>query len=107
MKELPETTPFLKDVAPSARELYRVDGKQYGVAYELGMVGFWYNKELFAKAGVKDTPETWGELLAVVRQLKAAGVVPIALGGAEKWPAHFKRRALHGGHQHRAGGATR
>jgi raffinose/stachyose/melibiose transport system substrate-binding protein len=69
--------------------MHAIDGKQYGVAYDLGMVGFWYNKELFAKAGVKSAPKTWGELLKVVRQLKAASIVPIALGGAEKWPAHF------------------
>jgi raffinose/stachyose/melibiose transport system substrate-binding protein len=80
---------FLADVSPSGLTLYQADGKQYGVPYDLGMVGFWYNKELFAKAGVRGTPRTWGELLEVVRQLKAAQIVPIALAGGEKWPAHF------------------
>jgi raffinose/stachyose/melibiose transport system substrate-binding protein len=70
-------------------KLYQIGGKQYGTPYELGMVGFWYNKDLFAKAGVNATPKTWGELLGVVRQLKAANVVPIALAGGDKWPAHF------------------
>jgi raffinose/stachyose/melibiose transport system substrate-binding protein len=80
---------FLANVNPSAVKLYQIDGKQYGVPFDLGMVGFWYNKELFAKAGVSGTPKTWSELLGVVRQLKAAQIVPIALAGAEKWPAHF------------------
>ncbi len=31
--------------------LYQVDGVQYGVPFNLGMVGFWYNKDLFAQAG--------------------------------------------------------
>ncbi|MEY2934005.1 MAG: hypothetical protein RL033_4754 [Pseudomonadota bacterium] len=80
---------FLSNVSPSGVKLYEVEGKQYGVPVDLGMVGFWYNKELFAKAGVKSTPKTWGELLEVVKQLKAANIVPIAMAGGEKWPAHF------------------
>jgi raffinose/stachyose/melibiose transport system substrate-binding protein len=80
---------FLSNVSPNGVKLYQIGGKQYGTPYELGMVGFWYNKELFAKAGVNGTPKTWGELLGVVRQLKAAGIVPIALAGGDKWPAHF------------------
>ena len=90
VKELTgDATAFLRNISPNALGIHAIDGKQYGVAYDLGMVGFWYNKELFAKAGVKSTPKTWGELLEVVRQLKAANIVPIALAGAEKWPAHF------------------
>lgn len=80
---------FLQRVSPNAVKLYQVDGKQYGVPVDLGMVGFWYNRELFAKAGVEATPKTWSELLAVVRKIKAANIVPIALAGGEKWPAHF------------------
>jgi raffinose/stachyose/melibiose transport system substrate-binding protein len=80
---------FLGNLSANGVKLYQVDGKQCGVPYELGMVGFWYNKELFAKAGVSALPKTWSELLGVVRQLKAAKVVPIALAGGDKWPAHF------------------
>ncbi|MEO8178166.1 MAG: extracellular solute-binding protein [Deltaproteobacteria bacterium] len=84
-----EAASFLQTISANGRGIYQIDGKQYGVPYDLGMVGFWYNKELFGKAGVKDTPKTWAELLLVVQQLKAAKVIPIALAGAEKWPAHF------------------
>lgn len=83
------STSFLSDVSQNGAKLYQLDGKQYGTPYELGMVGFWYNEELFAKAGVSGAPKTWGELLGVVRQLKAANIVPIALAGGDKWPAHF------------------
>jgi len=84
-----EEQAFLKRVSPNAVKLYQVDGKQYGAPVDLGMVGFWYNRELFAKAGVEATPKTWSELLAVVQKIKAASIVPIALAGGEKWPAHF------------------
>ena len=90
VKELSgEPASFLSLLPQNGVKLYQVGGKQYGVPYELGMVGFWYNKELFAKAGVTSAPQTWAELLGVVRQLKAAKIVPIALAGGDKWPAHF------------------
>ena len=90
VKELSgDSASFLSLLPQNGVKLYQVGGKQYGVPYELGMVGFWYNKELFAKAGVSQPPQTWAELLGVVRQLKAAKLVPIALAGGDKWPAHF------------------
>ncbi|WPD18681.1 extracellular solute-binding protein [Thermaerobacter composti] len=70
-------------------DMMAVDGRYYGVPLSIGIVGFWYNKELFAKAGITSPPKTWDELLDAVRKLKAAGITPIALGEGEKWPGHF------------------
>ncbi|TBL79144.1 ABC transporter substrate-binding protein [Paenibacillus thalictri] len=39
-------------------------------------VKVFYNKSLFAKAGVTTTPKTFGELLAISEKLKTAGVAP-------------------------------
>jgi raffinose/stachyose/melibiose transport system substrate-binding protein len=48
------------------------------------------NKELLGKAGVDaGSIKTWDDLLDAVRKLKAAGITPIAVGGADKWPVHF------------------
>ena len=80
---------WLNQIVPNGLKLYQVGGKQYGVPFDVGMVGFWYNKELFTQAGISAPPATWSELLDAVRKLKTAGVIPIALAGAEKWPAHF------------------
>src|SRR4051812_29511201 len=60
--------------------LYQVDGKQYGVPYNLGLVGVWYNKALFKRAGISGPPATWDDLLADVGKLKAAGITPLAVG---------------------------
>jgi raffinose/stachyose/melibiose transport system substrate-binding protein len=68
---------------------WQVNGRQYGVPYTLGIVGFWYNKDLFAKAGISAPPATWDELLADVQKLKAAGIAPIAIGAKDKWPDAF------------------
>lgn len=83
-----EAAPFLGDLGPAAVGLYQVEGKQYGVPFDAGMVGIWYNRDLFAQAGV-EPPATWEELLTAVQTLKDAGITPIAVGAGDKWPAHF------------------
>jgi raffinose/stachyose/melibiose transport system substrate-binding protein len=72
--------------APGALGVYSYKGENYGVPWDMGMIGFWYNKELFAKAGIANPPATWTELLDDVKALKAAGITPIALGEGDKWP---------------------
>jgi raffinose/stachyose/melibiose transport system substrate-binding protein len=72
--------------APGALAVYSYQGKNYGVPWDMGMVGWWYNKDLFAKAGIANPPTTWSEFLADVKALKAAGITPIALGEGDKWP---------------------
>ena len=69
--------------------MYQVDGVQYGIPFDLGMVGFWYNKALFEQAGITAPPATWEELLEDVQTLKDAGITPIALGEGDKWPGMF------------------
>ncbi len=80
--------PWIKSIGGSAAG-WQVNGKQYAIPYNVGVVGFWYNKELFAKAGIKSAPKTWPELLATISKLKAAGITPIALGGRDRWPDAF------------------
>jgi raffinose/stachyose/melibiose transport system substrate-binding protein len=75
---------------PAALQAYTLDGRIYGVPMLISQVGFFYNRDLFAKAGVDaGTIRTWDDLLAAVKRLKAAGVTPIIVGGADKWPIHF------------------
>ena len=79
-----------KNLAPTAVDSFMVDGKTYGVPWDTGEVPIFYNKKLFAQAGVK--PEdlaTWDGYLAGIKKLKAAGVTPIVVGAGEKWPMHF------------------
>ena len=71
--------------APGALAVYAENGKNYGVPWDMGMVGWWYNKDLFAKAKIANPPATWTELLADVKTLKAAGITPISLGEKDTW----------------------
>jgi raffinose/stachyose/melibiose transport system substrate-binding protein len=71
--------------APGALGVFNVDGKYYGIPWDMGIVSVWYNKDLFAKAGIANTPTTWSEFLADVKTLKDAGITPIALGEGHTW----------------------
>jgi raffinose/stachyose/melibiose transport system substrate-binding protein len=84
-----EEAPWLSNFTTAASAAYRLEDKTYGIPVTIGTVGFWYNKALFKKAGIEQTPTTWAELLDAVKKLKDAGITPIALAGKEKWPGHF------------------
>ncbi|GIJ28743.1 sugar ABC transporter substrate-binding protein [Micromonospora qiuiae] len=84
-----EAAPWIGQLLPAALQPYKVDGRLYGVPFDLGMVGFWYNRDLFADAGITSPPTTWAQLLEVIDRLKSANIVPMALAGKDKWPAHF------------------
>ena len=71
--------------APGALAVFASDGKNFGVPWDMGMVGWWYNKDLFAEAGIDAPPTTWSEFLADVETLKAAGITPISLGEGDTW----------------------
>jgi raffinose/stachyose/melibiose transport system substrate-binding protein len=74
----------------AAMQAYTVNNKIYGVPMHTSQVGFFYNKDLFAKAGVDATTiKSWDDLLGAVKKLQAAGITPIITGGADKWPIHF------------------
>ena len=71
--------------APGALAVFALNGKNYGVPWDMGMVSWWYNKDLFAQAGIANPPTTWTELLNDVKTLKAAGITPISLGEKDSW----------------------
>jgi raffinose/stachyose/melibiose transport system substrate-binding protein len=60
---------------------WQVNGEQYGIPYDQHVVGFWYRKDLFAKAGITSPPTTIAQLESDDAKLKAAGITPIAVGG--------------------------
>jgi raffinose/stachyose/melibiose transport system substrate-binding protein len=81
---------YSDQLAPAAVAAFTQDGKIYGVPMVLSQVLFLYNKELMAKANLDGAKiKTWDDLLAAVKALKASGVTPFVVGGADKWPLHF------------------
>lgn len=65
-------------------------GVPLGVDYEV----FYYNTELFAKAGITETPKTYTQFLDVIQKLKTAGIVPIGAGVKDAWRAGHIHNAL-------------
>ncbi len=69
-----------------------VEGKLVCLPLYIAPNLFYYNKSMFSTAGV-DTSKwanpmqpTWDEFLGACKALKAAGLVPLALGIADNWP---------------------
>jgi raffinose/stachyose/melibiose transport system substrate-binding protein len=56
----------------------------FGVPTEMWVVGIFYNKELFQKAGL-EFPKTISEFMQVCDKFKAAGIIPIAKGDKDVW----------------------
>ncbi|WP_199550608.1 extracellular solute-binding protein [Streptomyces sp. N35] len=81
--------PMAGTLVPAAVKPYQLDGKTYGLPFDIGAVGFWYNKALFKKAKIEAPPATWADYLDAVEKLKSAGITPIALAGKEKWPGMY------------------
>ncbi len=91
---LEDITPAMQgykdNLSASAVDAFTVNGKIYGVPYGVSQVGFMANKDLLAKAGVDAGKiASYDDFLDAVKKLKAAGITPLAVGGADKWPVHF------------------
>ncbi|MFI6558632.1 extracellular solute-binding protein [Streptomyces sp. NPDC050534] len=83
------TKPWADGMLSVAKQPYLIDKKTYGIPFDIGMIGFWYNKALFEQAGISEPPTTWSGFLDAVRKLKAKNIAPIALAGKEKWPGMY------------------
>lgn len=59
------------------------DGKIYASSSEGSLVGYFYNKDLFAQAGIDAPATTWDEFWEQCDKLKAAGITPLALDTAD------------------------
>lgn len=63
----------------------KINGKIYGMPFNLEGYGFIYNKDLFKKAGIDTLPKTLTELIAAAEKLQKAGITPFATGYYEEW----------------------
>ena len=86
-KDLSESSADVIDTLGGSINGWQVEGRTYALPFSVGVVGFWYNKELFEQAGVTATPTTWDEMFAAIDTIKAAGIEPVSVGAGDKWPA--------------------
>ena len=76
----PEWKALYSDVALTTNSR---DGKIYASSSEGSLIGYFYNKELFEKAGIAEPAKTWDEFWEQCDKLKAAGITPLALDTAD------------------------
>lgn len=74
----------LTEFAPGTLSQVTYEGKVYAVPFAVQTAQFIYNREIFAKHGLKE-PETWAELMQLLERLKAAGETPLFIPAREGW----------------------
>ncbi|MFB3169582.1 ABC transporter substrate-binding protein [Neobacillus sp. 179-C4.2 HS] len=77
--------PWIQDAFEGTLDGMTLDGKVYGMPFNMEGYGFAYNKKLFEKAGIKELPTTYSELEEAAKKLDAAGITPFSIGYAEWW----------------------
>ncbi|GFP27577.1 extracellular solute-binding protein, partial [Candidatus Hakubella thermalkaliphila] len=86
------TEPWAKEVVPrSAVAQSTFYDKHYALPLTVWVGHFYVNRELFDKYGleVPKEPWSWDEFKEAIETFKANGVIPITVGGKEKWELSF------------------
>jgi raffinose/stachyose/melibiose transport system substrate-binding protein len=72
------------------------DGKLWSLGDSVETTLFFYNKDIFAEAGI-EVPTTWAQFMDNCTALQEAGYeMPIGLGGADKYPISWWQSMLWG-----------
>jgi multiple sugar transport system substrate-binding protein len=72
------------EVAPSVRDLYTINGKQYCTPISVDDWVMYYDKKMFAKYDIKP-PTTWAEMMSAAATLKQNGIAPFWSSGGNPW----------------------
>jgi multiple sugar transport system substrate-binding protein len=81
LTDVGHTAAWGKMLASLKSDWMTVDGKRFGIAGGVAAPVMYYNKEMFAKAGIAHLPTSFREFLAVCERLKKAGFTPIVWNG--------------------------
>jgi len=85
----------LGDFAPTFVEQAKYNGEQYGLPFISSARLLFYNKALFAKAGITAPPSTWAEVKTDAQKIKKAGATGYGLPlGPEEAQAEFYSWAM-------------
>lgn len=77
----------LKESLAPALSSMTIDDKQWGVPYTYYQWGIYYNKDVYAKAGVDaGAIKTWDDFIAACKTFKESGVDCLTTGSKALWP---------------------
>ena len=84
MPYIEEDEEFSKNVSPLILESWSTnEGELYTVSDVILMGGYWYNEEIFKKAGITEVPKTWEEWIDACKKIKQLkdNIAPVVLDG--------------------------
>ena len=98
----PELMKYNADADEFCTQSVQYKGKQYGLTYYSDYMAFFYDVEKLKKAGIKEPPKTWEEVVQQSLQIKKAGIseYPMMMSMArESWLIEFLTAMVysHGG----------
>ncbi|WDL98171.1 ABC transporter substrate-binding protein [Alicyclobacillus sp. ALC3] len=65
--------------SPALLKAFQWKGQQYGLPKDFNTLALYYNKTMFAKAGIASPPTTWAQFNTDAAKLKAKGMVPMVM----------------------------
>lgn len=81
LADISQTAAWNHMLAPLKRDWTSQRGKGFGISGGVATTMIYYNREMFAQAGIARPPANFDEFLAACAQLKRAGFVPIMWNG--------------------------
>jgi raffinose/stachyose/melibiose transport system substrate-binding protein len=83
--------PWVEKLKPAVKDITGIlDNTRYASLITSPAVeGVYYNKDVFAKAGITSAPKNWDGFLAAARTIKKAGTVPFFEMGGDKWATQW------------------
>ena len=74
-----------------ALEITTYDGKLYGIANEVEMLGVFYNRKMFADLGITPPSNSYQEFIDICQKILNAGKLPVIIDDRDQWPGfHYE-----------------
>ncbi|MFE2519893.1 ABC transporter substrate-binding protein [Streptomyces mirabilis] len=86
--------PWVKRMLPNLAPYTQVDGKTYEFVQQNIPIGLYANLDLLKKAGIKQVPQTWPELISDLHTLKAKNIGGLEIPNLKGWDAEQVSLAL-------------
>lgn len=88
--------PFVDKLYETSKAAGEYEGKMYAYPMVQEMLGIFYNKDMFADAGITKIPTTVTEFKEVCEKLKAKGYTPLAATYKDSWTINHAYSCLQG-----------
>ncbi|MEA9985630.1 MULTISPECIES: ABC transporter substrate-binding protein [Subtercola] len=90
------SAPWMKNLSAGVQKLGQVDGKTYAAFVNTpSVIGMFYNKDVFAKAGITTMPAGFDELLADAKTIKSStSAAPFFGAVGDSWPTQWWPQVL-------------